>query len=118
MSDENLTKIEHLEQAPVSASTAIAALAMNFALKWFDMTMVKDGTLYQQYKMEQRNITVIDFPDILKKAAEFEAWLINSDNRQMEQLTPGLIEELSSKMVSSILNATEPDGGEEQPEKE
>lgn len=81
MGENMLNDLEVIGDAPVSPATAIAGLALNFAMKWHDMTLIKDGAMYQQKKLEGANIEVIDFQSVLDTAAKLEAWLIGASDR-------------------------------------
>jgi hypothetical protein len=81
MSDNPLLDMPELNDVPMSAPHAISSLALNFALKWIDTSMIKDGTLYQQKKMEGANFHVIDLPDVFDIARQFEAHILSSPGR-------------------------------------
>lgn len=81
---ENLLDMPEIADAPVTPATGIAAIALNFALKWHDMSIVKDGALYQQFKLEGRNIETMDLADVFETAMKFEAHLLGSQNRLSE----------------------------------
>jgi hypothetical protein len=37
--------------APISPQVGLASIALNFAIKYYDINTVQDGALYQQYKI-------------------------------------------------------------------
>ena len=73
--------VEHAGSAPVAPAHGIAAIALSMAMKYHDMGMVKDGALYQQYKLEGRNITTIGLADVFETAIQIEAHLLGSSDR-------------------------------------
>lgn len=81
MSENPLLELDGAGDAPVSVSTGISALAMNFAMKWFDMRTIKDGVLYQQKKMEGTNFEYYGMPELFHVARQFEDWIVKAPNR-------------------------------------
>lgn len=70
-----------LGDAPIAPAHGIAAIALNMSMKYHDMGMVKDGALYQQYKLEGRNIRTVGLDDMFADAARIEGWLLGSSDR-------------------------------------
>ncbi len=68
-------------ETPISAPTGIAAIALQMAMQYHDMGMVKDGALYQQYKLEGRNVTTLTMADVFETAMQIEAHLIGAEDR-------------------------------------
>ena len=50
-------------------------------MKYHDMGMVKDGALYQQYKLEGRNIRTIGLEDVFETAMKIELHLLGASDR-------------------------------------
>ena len=94
MSENPLLDIEHLNSEPISQGTAVSALALNFAMKYHDINTVQDGTLYQQYKLEGRNMQTLHLDMIFETARRFEAWIIGSPNRLSAMIIEGVAEVL------------------------
>lgn len=46
---DNLLAIPEIKDAPVAPGVAIASIALNMAMKYHDISTVKDGAMYQQY---------------------------------------------------------------------
>lgn len=65
----------------VAPAHGIAALALNMALKYHDMGMIKDGQLYQQYKLEGRNIETLHLEYVFETAIKMEAFLLGASDR-------------------------------------
>jgi hypothetical protein len=66
---------------PVNPAVGVAAMALNMALKYHNMCVVKDGTLYQQYKLEGKNIHTIGLDDIFETAMQMEVFLLGASTR-------------------------------------
>lgn len=108
--ETNALDLPGMGDTPISAAHGISALALNLALKWLDMGMIKDGSLYQQKKLEGANIRLIDLPDVLATAREFEKHILGSPNRLSE-----LVIEALGEAVDEVLNE---DGDEAAPEEQ
>lgn len=81
MDNPDFKALEPLKDAPVAPAPAIAALALNMAMKWHDMSIVKDGALYQQYKLEGKNIATIGLADVFETAIKIEEHLLGASDR-------------------------------------
>jgi hypothetical protein len=92
--DEEKNELQELADAapgsPVPVSQGIAAIALSMAMKYHDMTLVKDGQLYQQYKLEGRNITTIDLADVFDTAIQIELHLLQANERIARLLVDAL----------------------------
>lgn len=66
---------------PIAPATGIAAIALNMALKYHDINTVQDGVLYQQYKMEGRNLQSLHLDHVFDTAIRMEAHLLGADKR-------------------------------------
>jgi len=75
----------------ISPAHGIAAIALQMAMKYHDMSMIKDGAMYQQYKLEGRNITNIDLSDVFETAIQIEAHLLASSERVAEIIVGALM---------------------------
>lgn len=79
---ENLIgELEPIGDTNVAPGVGVAAIAMNMALKFHDITTVQDGTLYQQYKLEGKNLTGLHLDYVFETAMRIEAHLMNGPNR-------------------------------------
>ena len=72
---------KHLGATPVAPAPGIAALALDMAMKYHDMTVVKDGALYQQYKLEGKNIRELHLDVVFETAIKIEAFLLSASDR-------------------------------------
>lgn len=66
---------------PLAPAHGIAALALNMSLKYHDINMVKDGTLYQQYKLEGKNFRPFTIDEVFETAMRMEEWLLGASDR-------------------------------------
>jgi hypothetical protein len=66
---------------PMSAAHGIAAMAMNFALKYYDINTIQEGALYQQYKLEGRNMRDLHMDMVFHAARQIEAHIISAPSR-------------------------------------
>lgn len=70
-----------LKDVPIGPIHGIAAIALNMALKYHDITTVQDGTLYQQYKLEGRNFATLHLDMVFETAMQIEAHMIGANSR-------------------------------------
>lgn len=73
--------LEPLKDTPVAPAHGIAAIALNMAMKYHDICTVKDGAMYQQYKLEGKNLREINIDNVFETAIKIEAWLIGASDR-------------------------------------
>ncbi len=78
---EDFKAMEPLGNAPVAPAHGIAAIALNFALKYHDINTVQDGVLYQQYKMEGKNMHGLHLDHVFETAIQIEKHLMMSSQR-------------------------------------
>lgn len=71
----------HLGNAPVPPGVGIGAIALQMAMKYHEINMVSDGALYQQYKLEGRNMRDLHLADVFDTAIKIEAHLMASSDR-------------------------------------
>jgi hypothetical protein len=79
--DELKATLEPIKDTAVAPAHGIAALALNFALKYHDINTVQDGELYQQYKLEGRNMTSLHLDHVFDTAIKIEAHLLGASER-------------------------------------
>ena len=70
-----------LGKTPVAPAHAVAAIALTMALKYHDIATVQDGALYQQYKLEGRNMVNLHLDMVFETAILMEAHLLGSSAR-------------------------------------
>lgn len=97
---------------PVGTAQGIAAIALSMAVKYHDMSMVKDGALYQQYKLEGRNITNIGLADVFDTAMQIERYLLAANDRIAEMLVEALsVEVIEDDQANGIAPPDDAKGG-------
>ena len=78
----------------VAPAHGIAAIALSMAMKYHDMNMVQDGTLYQQYKLEGRNMVPLHLDMVFETAIRMEQYMLGASHRTasivMEVLVDGV----------------------------
>ena len=101
MAPENPFKeLDPIKEAPVSTAVGISAIALNMALKYHDMGMIKDGQLYQQYKLEGRNIETIHLSHVFETAIQMEEFLLGSSDRIAKLVVDALVIEVEEDEVA------------------
>ena len=71
---------EHID-APVSPGVGIGSIALTLAMKYHDINTIQDGTLYQQYKLEGKNMQALHLDMVFETAMRIEAHLLASSER-------------------------------------
>jgi hypothetical protein len=82
--------LEEISEAPIAPGTAVAAIALKMAMTFTGMSLVTDGILYQQYKLEGRNIASIDISWVFEVAIQIERHLLGGSDRIAEMLLEGI----------------------------
>jgi hypothetical protein len=80
-SDNPASGLEAIKGTPVAVAHGIAAIALNMAIKYHDISTIQDGTLYQQYKLEGRNMRELHLDMVFETAIQMEAFLLGSSER-------------------------------------
>lgn len=85
MSEESEGKpfqeLEPIADTPIAPAHGIAAVALNMALKYHGIATIQDGTLYQQYKLEGRNIETLHLDMVFETAIKMEVYLLGASER-------------------------------------
>ena|SRR5215471_7401817 len=72
---------EHIGDTPVAPAHGVAAIALSMAMKYHDIAVIKDGAMYQQYKLEGRNMQTLHLDMVLETATKLEKWLLGASER-------------------------------------
>lgn len=72
---------KHLGNTPIAPAHGIAALALDMAMKYHDINTIKDGALYQQYKLEGRNLRELHLDMVFETAIKIEVFLLGASER-------------------------------------
>lgn len=78
--------------APIGPWVGVASIALNMAMKYHDINTVQDGALYQQYKLEGRNMRNLHIDMVFETAIQIEKHLIRSHKRIADALLDQLVE--------------------------
>lgn len=104
MTDDKSNELEQvaaaLPHAPVAPAHAIAAIALTMAMKYCAINTVQDGVLYQQYKLEGRNIRPNSLEEVFEVAIQIEQHLLASSDRIAQIIVEAL----------TVVDETETDG--------
>lgn len=97
--------LEPLDKTPVAPAHAIAAIALNMALKYHNIATVQDGALYQQYKLEGRNMRELHLDMVFETAIQMEKFLLGASQRianlVVEAITHGVEEAEASEQAAA-----------------
>lgn len=94
--------LEPVGDAPIATAPGIAAIALNMAIQYHKINTVQ--TLYQQYKLEGRNIRELHLNGVFETAIKMEMYLIGASDRIAKLIVDALeikIEEDDSEEGSS-----------------
>lgn len=72
---------DEVKSAPVGPLVGLSSIALTMAMKYHDINTVQDGTLYQQYKLEGKNLHGLHIEEVLDTAERIERWLVGSPER-------------------------------------
>lgn len=113
---ENLMKElgEIAPNLPMSAAHGISAMAMTLALKYHDINTIQDGTLYQQYKLEGRNIHGLHLDMVFHTALQIEAHIIGSPNRLTAMFERDLVGAVRDVLSDAFAEDATPDETEQE----
>lgn len=81
MDDDPLNTLKPIGDTPLATSHGVAAIALTLAMKYHDINTVQDGTLYQQYKLEGRNMQPLHIDMVFETAIKIERHLLASSDR-------------------------------------
>lgn len=76
-----LAKDPHFADVPMAPAHALATVALNMSLKYHDINTIQDGVMYQQYKMEGRNMQDLHLDVVFDTAKRMEAHIMNAPSR-------------------------------------
>lgn len=100
--------------APIGPCIGVASIALNMAMKFHDITTVQDGTLYQQYKLEGKNMHPIHLDYVLETALQIEKHLIGANKRVSALMVASFIE---MDEAEATANGDETPPADNEPEK-
>jgi len=71
----------HIGDTSVAPAVGIGAIALEMAMKYHAINTVSDGSLYQQYKLEGRNMIPLQLQLVFETAMRIEAHLLGASER-------------------------------------
>lgn len=85
-----------LKGTPITPQMGIAAIALNYALKYADIATVQDGQLYQQYKLEGKNMHGLHLDEVFHWAAQIEKHLLETPSRLALMVMEAVAEDIDA----------------------
>lgn len=85
---------EHMGNAPVAPAHGVASIALSMAMKYHDIATIKDGVLYQQYKLEGKNLMPLHLDMVFETAIQIEKHLLGSSQRIAAMLIEAITTEV------------------------
>ena len=119
MDEENITAdvaaplrdlAPHMGDAPIATAPAIAAIALSMAMKYHDINTVQDGALYQQYKLEGRNMRPFHLDMVFETAIRMELHLLGASERIAKAIVEALGGPLSDEEQQEVAPPTQSGG--------
>lgn len=98
---------------PMAPAMGVAAMALGFALKYHDAIIVKDGAMYQQFKLEGKNLRGLTLNDVFDTAQRIELHLLCGQRRINQMLIEGVFEAIQRMPDDEVALSEEPLGATE-----
>jgi hypothetical protein len=92
--DDMFKALEPVGSTSIAPAHGIAAIALNMALKYHDIATVQDGTLYQQYKLEGKNLRELHLDMVFETAIKMELYMIGASERIAKVLVDAIAVEV------------------------
>jgi hypothetical protein len=86
-----------IKDMPISTSTGIASIALSMAMKYHSFNIVQDGVLYQQYKIEGKNMEELSLNLVFETAMKIEIYLLGASDRIAALLVDALSVEVDGE---------------------
>jgi hypothetical protein len=80
-----------LPDFPIGVAQGVAAIALNMAMKYYEMNTVTDGALYQQYKIEGKNFQDLSLVAVFETAKEIEIHLMGASDRIAQMVVDAIV---------------------------
>jgi hypothetical protein len=103
-------ELQPIGNVSVAPAVGIAAIALNMALKYHDINTVQDGALYQQYKLEGRNMKTLHLDHVFETAIRMEAYLLGASERIAKLLVDAIAEPLEDEQQAEGSPSAETSG--------
>lgn len=101
MSQENeiAALAKHLPDAPMPPHIGVSAIALQMAMSYHGINMVQDGALYQQYKIEGREMVPLSLQMVFDTAKQIEEHLVNGGGRITDLLLNSFMDAVEHEML-------------------
>lgn len=106
-------ELEPIKDTPIAPAVGIAAIALNMAMKYHDIATVQDGALYQQYKLEGRDLVPLHLDMVFETAIRMEAHLLGASERIAKLVVDAIsleVDERESETAPEAESAARPEG--------
>lgn len=90
--DNLLAALKPIGDTPLPTSHGVAAIALTLAMKYHDINTVQDGTLYQQYKLEGKNMQPLHIDIVFETAIRIERHLLASSDRIAQLVVDAVVQ--------------------------
>jgi ribulose 1,5-bisphosphate carboxylase large subunit-like protein len=100
MDKTDFKDLEPVKDIAVAPAHGIAAMALNFALRYHDINTVQDGVLYQQYKMEGKNMVGLHLDHVFETAIRMERHILSSSDRVAVMIMDAVFEPVGDDSIS------------------
>jgi len=102
MTDPLRDVAEVMPHEPVAPAHGVAAIALAMAMKYADIATVQDGALYQQYKLEGRNLPPLQLDWVFEIAIQIEKHLVLSQERIAKVLIDAIAEGIEDEQRDPV----------------
>lgn len=107
--------LEPIKEAPVMPAHGLAAVALNMAMKYHDINTVQDGALYQQYKLEGKNLPGLNLDMVFETAIAIERHLVGASKRINDHVVDVIVDRMGHEIADELLADMNPDGNPKNP---
>jgi hypothetical protein len=107
--EKSFKALEPINGTPVATAHAIAAVALDLALRYHNINTVQDGTLYQQYKLEGRNMRYLDLDGVFETAMKIEVYLLGASDRIAQIVVDAIAEGIEAEPDGVVVSEQPPE---------
>jgi len=100
--------VPHMGNAPIAPAHGIAAIALSMSMKYHNINTVKDGALYQQYKLEGKNMVPLHLDMVFADAERIETWLLGASDRIAKVVAETIVEGIKDGAFDDPQSPDEP----------
>lgn len=100
--DNPLDALAPIGDTKLATGPGVAAIALTLAMKYHDIGTVQDGTLYQQYKLEGKNMVPLHLDMVFETAIRIEAHLLASSDRIARFVVDAVVKAADEEEASGL----------------